>query len=62
MYLKSYVDAPLPELTRGARERLGDLLGQWSAMARERDALVEDEMEAYNQLYRELGLPALILE
>ena len=62
MYLKSYVDAPLPALTQGARERLADLLGQWAAMARERDALVGDEMQAYNQLYRDLGLPALILD
>jgi hypothetical protein len=31
-------------------------------MARERDALVGEEMQAYNQLYRDLGLPALILD
>ena len=62
MYLKSYVDAPLPELTRGARERLGDLLEEWASLAGERDAIVNEEMQGYNQLYRELGLPALIME
>ncbi len=62
MYLKSYVDAPLPELTQGARERLGDLMGEWASLARERDAIVNGEMQGYNQLYRELDLPALIME
>lgn len=62
MYLKSYVDTSLPQLTAGARERLNDLLVQWQAFAKERDQLVREEFEAYNKLYRELNLPALILE
>ena len=62
MYLKSYVDTSLPQLTAGARERLNDLLVQWQAFAKERDQLVSEEFEAYNKLYRELNLPALILE
>lgn len=62
MYLKSYVDAPLPELTKGARERLGDLLEEWASLAKERDAIVNEEMQGYNQLYRELDLPALIMD
>lgn len=62
MYLKSYVDAPLPELTQGARERLSDLLAAWASLSKERDAIVNDEMQAYNQLYRALDLPALIME
>ncbi len=62
MYLKSYVDAPLPELTKGARERLGDLLDEWASLAKERDAIVNEEMQGFNQLYRELDLPALIMD
>ncbi|WP_317042262.1 VPS10 domain-containing protein [Robiginitalea sediminis] len=62
MNLKSYVDSAEPEVTRGASERLADLLSEWEALARERDALVNEGMQAYNQTYRELGLPALIMD
>ncbi|MDG1571227.1 glycosyl hydrolase [Robiginitalea sp. M366] len=60
MYLKSYVDAAEPAVTAGARERLQDLMAAWGQLARKRDQLVEEGMEAYNQKYRELGLPALL--
>jgi hypothetical protein len=62
MYLKSYVDTSLPQLTAGARERLKDLLAQWAKFAEQRDDLVNGELDAYNKLYRELDLPALIME
>ena len=34
----------------------------WRSLARERDAIVNEGMEGYNRSYRELGLPALIME
>ena len=36
-------------------------MGQWKQLAVERDAIVGEGMAAYNALYRELDLPALIL-
>jgi len=62
MYLKSYVDTSIPQLTAGARERLNDLLAQWEKFAEERDTLVNEELAAYNKLYRELDLPAIIMQ
>ncbi len=62
MYLKSYIDTAYPALTQGARQRLEDLMAEWSALSGERDAIVGDGMDAYNRLYRELGLPALIMD
>lgn len=62
MYLKSYVDAPLPELTQGAKQRLEDLMGQWDQFAKLRDKVINEEMMAYNALYRELEIPAIIME
>ncbi|MBC2838499.1 glycosyl hydrolase [Robiginitalea sp. SC105] len=62
MYLKDYVGGPVPELTAGARQRLRDLMAQWNTLARERDAIADEGMAAYNRRYRELDLPALILD
>ena len=62
MELRSYIDVAEPELTQGAKERLSDLLGTWNSMSRERDAIVNKGMAEYNALYRQLELPALIME
>jgi hypothetical protein len=62
MNLKDYVDAAEPKLTRGASERLKDLLADWTIYKKERDAIVEDEMAAFNAMYTDLGLPAIIMK
>ena len=62
MELKSYVDAPEPKVTQGAKERLADLMADWNVYETERNTIVDDEMQSYNQLYKELGIPALILD
>ncbi len=62
MNLKSYVDAADPVLTQGAKERMQDLLGEWNGLAMEKNGIVNEGMAAYNAKYRELGLPALIME
>ncbi|MGB5553909.1 MAG: glycosyl hydrolase, partial [Flavobacteriaceae bacterium] len=61
MELKDYADAAEPKLTQGAKERLQDLKNQWTTFATERDAIVDTEMQAYNEAYSALGLPAIIL-
>ena len=61
MELKSYVDAAEPKVTQGAKERLTDLLAFWNTYASERDAIVKTEMNDYNETYKTLGLPAVIL-
>jgi predicted nuclease with TOPRIM domain len=62
MNLRDYVDAAEPKVTQGARERLADLLGQWSIFEQEKNAIVATEMNAYNALYKSLNLPAIIIE
>ncbi|NNG10878.1 MAG: glycosyl hydrolase, partial [Arenibacter sp.] len=62
MNLKNYVDAAEPKVTKGAKERLGDLLGQWKTFEDEKKAIVETEMAAYNLLYKQLELPAIHLK
>ncbi|MBD1261548.1 glycosyl hydrolase [Maribacter polysiphoniae] len=62
MELKSYVDVAEPKVTKGAKERLKDLMAEWKTYESERNTIVNDEMEVYNKLYDELGLPAIILK
>lgn len=61
MNLKGYIDSSDPRLTQGARVRLRDLLEQWQVLDRQRNSIISKEMETYNAMYRNLGLPAVIL-
>ena len=62
MELKDYADVVEPKLTNGAKDRLTDLLAQWKKFEIEHDAIVNTEMGEYNETYKELALPALILK
>jgi len=61
MHLKGFVDVAEPKVTEGAKERLRDLLAQWKTYEDEKNAIVDDGMQAYNQLYKSLDIPAIIL-
>ncbi|MEY8019217.1 exo-alpha-sialidase [Muriicola sp. SD30] len=62
MNLKDYVDAAEPKVTEGAKERLRDLQKQWAGFEVEWETIVQKEMESFNRTYKELDLPALIME
>jgi DNA-binding PadR family transcriptional regulator len=62
MELKAFVDVAEPRVTQGAKERLADLLKEWESLKSEQQGIVRDGMAEYNELYLQLGLPALILE
>ena len=61
VHLKGYVDAAEPKVTQGAKARWADLKKDWQVYEKERVAIVDEEMKAYNTLFKELGLPAIIL-
>ncbi len=61
MHLKGYVDVAEPKVTEGAKARLQDLMKAWSTYEKEKNAIVNTEMAAYNDMYKALNLPALIL-
>ncbi|WP_335337879.1 WD40/YVTN/BNR-like repeat-containing protein [Sediminicola sp. YIK13] len=61
LHLKGYIDEAYPKVTQGAKTRLSDLLGQWNSFKKERDAMVVTEMKAYNEMYKKLEIPALIM-
>ena len=61
MNLHGYVDVAEPKVTAGAKQRLQDLLTQWKVFKTEHDAIINSEMKEFNQLYTELGIPAIIM-
>lgn len=62
LFLKGSLDAADPEVTEGSKVRLQDLLKDWKVYKDERDAIIDIEMKAYNEMYKLLNIPALILK
>ncbi|MFT4738625.1 MAG: photosystem II stability/assembly factor-like uncharacterized protein [Paraglaciecola sp.] len=62
MELKSYVDVADPQVTKGAKDRLKDLLSEWRTFMVQRDQIIEEDMAVFNQLYKDLDLPAVIMK
>ena len=60
--LKSYIDQANPKVTNGAKERFDDLMNDWKVYVNERNDIMNTEMKAYNDLFKALAIPALILE
>lgn len=62
LFLKDFIDGAFPKLTKGTKTRFADLKNDWNTYTAERDAIIDSEMREYNALYRQLGLPAIIME
>ncbi|MEJ2205533.1 MAG: glycosyl hydrolase [Gemmatimonadota bacterium] len=55
------VDGTEPPVTQGARERLRDLDDAWSDHARTRDAILSEDLDAFEALLEELGIPHIVI-
>lgn len=62
LILMGYINQADPKVTKGAKERFSDLMADWNVYEKERDAIVAKEMREYNELYKSLDLPAIIIE
>ena len=62
LHLKGFIDGPFPKLTQGAMERLNDLKNDWNTYKIERDAIITTEMAQFNSMYKQLEIPAIIME
>ena len=62
MHLKGYVEAVDPKVTEGAKERLKDLMNHWNTYKSERDAIINTEMTFYNNMFKQLNIPAIIIK
>ncbi|MFT5750610.1 MAG: hypothetical protein ACI86L_000106, partial [Dokdonia sp.] len=60
--LSGYINSADPKVTQGAKERLQDLLNDWTVYKKERDAIISTKMKAYNDQFKALDIPALILK
>lgn len=60
--LSGYIDSADPKVTQGAKQRLQDLLTDWEVYRKERDAIINTAMKAYNTQFKALNIPALILK
>ena len=60
--LKGYIDVAEPKVTQGAKERYNDLLQLWKGLKQEQRTIIQQEMAGYNELYKSLDLPAIIME
>ncbi|MBC6994284.1 glycosyl hydrolase [Neolewinella lacunae] len=61
MDLKSRVDGAVPSATTGARQRLTDLKAEWARYQAILSDIVNRQIGDYNNQYKSLGLPALII-
>lgn len=62
IHLKGYIDAADPTVTKGAKERYRDLVADWKVYEKERDAIINTEMSEFNSMYKQLNLPAIIMD
>ena len=62
MNLKGYADVADPEVTEGAIERLEDLKQQWKSFAVTRNKIIDEKMQQFNKMFRDLDIPAIIIE
>ena len=61
MNLKQRIDGPLPVVNQGARERLRDLLADWSAYKAQMRKILKQDVGYFNKLYRTYEMPAIVI-
>jgi hypothetical protein len=62
MFLKGYVDNHDPRLTQGAIQRMEDLEEQWIEQKSALDRIINEDLNTYNKLYRDKGIPAVVVD
>ena len=61
MNLISRINGNDPRLTKGAKERRDELMAEWSALKIEMNNIVNDDIRAFNQEYKEADIPILVV-
>jgi len=59
--LLSTIDSSDPPLTQGQRIRFSALSEEWESYKKKLDDILNEEVQEYNQLYKQEGLPAVII-
>lgn len=50
-----------PRLTEGSKTKYEELLNEWMKQKNTLDKIINEDLKAYNDLYKQMNLPALIL-
>jgi hypothetical protein len=61
-YLRGAIDAYEPQVTQGVKDRLQDLDARWAKEKQLLNKILETEIPAYNRLFREQNIPALVFD
>ncbi|MEN0048084.1 MAG: glycosyl hydrolase, partial [Bacteroidota bacterium] len=61
MNLKSRADSFVPQLTKGASQRLKDLSAEWNVHQKAMEEILDEEVEAFNAAYKQQSLPAVVV-
>nr|MBX2872330.1 glycosyl hydrolase [Saprospiraceae bacterium] len=61
-YLRGRLDEHDPRVTQGVRNRLGDLDKEWATYKKESTSLLQNEVQAFNELFKKKAIPALIID
>ena len=59
--LKQRVDSCNPVVTEGARQKLEELLGDWSGFKSQMQKIIDEDIGSFNRLYQEFQLPAVLV-
>lgn len=60
--LKGRIGTHDPRPTEGAKQRLTELLAQWDTYQQEMHQIIDVELAAFNQMYLQQNIPAIILK
>lgn len=61
MHLRGFIDVAEPKVTEGAKELFRDNLAEWKTFEDEKNAIVGTGMKEYNDMFKALDIPAIIL-
>jgi len=61
MHLRGFIDVPEPKVTEGAKELFRDNMAEWKTFEDEKNAIVGSGMKDYNDMFKALEIPAIIL-
>ena len=60
--LMSKIDGSGPVVSEGSKDRFRDLIKQWDEKKSEFDSIVSEQVDEYNDLYKEMNMPAVIIK
>lgn len=61
MNLISRINGNDPRLTKGAKDRRDELMGEWATLKADMNSIIDVDITGFNQAYKEADIPILVL-